>query len=94
MSEVLKERNEMDPAYMWDLSTLFHSDDAFEDALEAVKASVEDLAKYEGTLTNASAIKTFLDAEYGVMLKVTDIFSYASSLLDNVCAFARTRFSK
>ena len=78
MSEVLKERNEMDPAYMWDLSTLFHSDDEFEDALEAVKASVEDLAKYEGTLTNASAIKTFLDAEYGVMLKVTDIFSYAS----------------
>ena len=78
MSEVLKERNEMDPAYMWDLSTLFHSDDEFEDALEAVKASVEDLAKYEGTLTNASAITTFLDAEYGVMLKVTDIFSYAS----------------
>ena len=64
MSEVLKERNEMDPAYMWDLSTLFHSDDEFEDALEAVKASVEDLAKYEGTLTNASAIKTFLDAEW------------------------------
>ena len=29
----VKERKEMDPQYMWDLSTLFSSDEEFEDAL-------------------------------------------------------------
>lgn len=36
MSETIKERSEMDPKYMWDLSTLYKDDAAWEEDLVAL----------------------------------------------------------
>ena len=37
----VKERKDLDPAYMWDLSTLFESDEAFEEALKQADGLID-----------------------------------------------------
>lgn len=96
MSEVLQERKDMDSQYMWDLSTLFDSDEAFEEALKASEKEIALLGKYEGTLHDAKAIKVFLDAENGVMRKLSDLFCYASlrKTEDTRDSYAQGMYSK
>lgn len=96
MSEVLQERKDMDSQYMWDLSTLFASDEAFEAALKASHTDIASLKKYEGTLHDAQAIKEFLDAENSVMRKLSDLFCYASlrKTEDTRDSYAQGMYSK
>ena len=48
--EKLKERKEMDPAYMWKLGKMYESDEAWEADLASVKDEPARLAAYKGTL--------------------------------------------
>lgn len=78
MSDVLQERKDMDPQYMWDLKTLFESDGAFFEALKAMETDIAGLKKYEGTLHTGDAVLAYLKEENEVVKKMSDIFCYAS----------------
>lgn len=76
MSETLKERKDLDPKYMWDLSTLFESDEAFEEALGKVNEETEKVAAFRGKLNTAEDIRKYLDTLEEVSIKVMNIYSY------------------
>lgn len=78
MADTLKERQEMDPAYQWDLSSLYENDEAWEKDFEAVDALVEEAASFQGKLTGAERIRKFLDAEVRMERKMSDLFCYAN----------------
>lgn len=77
--EDLKERSEMDPAYEWDLSTLFQNDDAFEEALKSSEKDIQKIGEYEGRLNNAADIHAYLVDDTALTLKMNNLFTYASS---------------
>ena len=78
MSEVLKERQETDEQYRWDLSTLFADDAAWEDALKQINAEIPAAAAFQGTLNNAEAIRKYFDFETELSRKMENLFTYAS----------------
>ena len=54
MSEILKERSELDPQFQWDLTPMFESDAAWETALDSLDADIESLADRKSTRLNSS----------------------------------------
>lgn len=64
--EKLVSREEMDPDYLWDLTSMYPSDKAHYQDLKAVEGDLEDLADFQGRLGDsadslAAGIKTLLD---------------------------------
>ena len=64
----LKNRSEMNPEFMWDLTPIFESADAWNAALERANEAVKSLESLPGTLgTSAEALhdaaKRIMDAE-------------------------------
>ena len=78
MSEVLKERNEMDAQYMWDLTTLFKDDDAWEKALNDQSREIEKAKTFEGTLHSAENILSYLNWKRDAERHMSDVFCYSS----------------
>ena len=78
MSEVLKERQETDEQYRWDLSTLFADDAAWEEALQQINAEIPAAAAFQETLNNAEAIRKYFDFETELSRKMENLFTYAS----------------
>ena len=78
MSEVLKERNEMDPAYEWDLTTLYANDDVWEKELEALGVKITEADRFRGTLKDAKSILSYLQWQTETMRKMNDVFCYSS----------------
>ncbi len=76
--EQLKDRNEMGPKYQWDLTTLFQSNEEWENAFNALDAGIEKTASYQGKLNNAKTIHEFLlfQQEFGRLL--SNVFEYAN----------------
>jgi oligoendopeptidase F len=67
------------PAYMWDLGDLYPSAEAWTDAHAKVKAEVDGLDKYKGTLgKSAAAMLTALDAISHASKEVTRLNVYAA----------------
>ena len=58
---MIKERNEIDSAYMWDLTPLFKSDEEWEKELDSFDEKVSALVKYQGTLKDAKTIHGFYE---------------------------------
>lgn len=54
MAEELKERKEMDPAFQWDLTTLYKDDEAWEAAFQELDGKVDAVAAFDGRLTQAT----------------------------------------
>lgn len=77
MSE-LKDRKDMDPAYEWDLSSLFKDDEAFEKALTDVQPLIEKASSFEGRLRDADTIHAYLAAATEMQLAMNNLFTYAS----------------
>ena len=82
MSEILKERSELDPQFQWDLTPMFESDAAWETALDSLDADIESLAAFAGKLTDAVTIGAYLDASTEVGRKVERLYCYASQRHD------------
>ena len=82
MSEILKERSELDPQFQWDLTPMFVSDAAWETALDSLDADIESLAAFAGKLTDAVTIGAYLDASTEVGRKVERLYCYASQRHD------------
>ena len=74
----LKKRSEMNPEYMWDLTPIFASDDAWREALDKGDAAVKSLADLPGTLgASAQALKAGLDRVYDAAEQVERVYAYA-----------------
>ncbi|HRL04243.1 MAG TPA: hypothetical protein PKX81_04885, partial [Gemmiger formicilis] len=82
MSEILKERSELDPQFQWDLTPMFESDAAWETALDSLDTDIESLAAFAGKLTDAVTIGAYLDASTEVGRKVERLYCYASQRHD------------
>ena len=78
MSELLKERSQMDPAFEWDLSTLFRNDEAWKNAFDQLDESIQEAGKYQGTLKDAESIKAYLSWEEDTDRKLMNVFEYAN----------------
>ncbi|MGI6107514.1 MAG: oligoendopeptidase F [Lachnospiraceae bacterium] len=74
----LKDRKDMDPAYTWDLSSLYRDDQAWEKDFAALDAAAAKVTAYRGKLKDAAAIRGLFDAETDLMRKVSNIYSYAA----------------
>ena len=68
----------MDPAYQWDLSSLFKNDEEWEAAFQETDSLIAQIAQYEGRLNNASDIRNFLDADTQAERKMDNLLTYAS----------------
>lgn len=78
MSDILKERSEMDPAYEWDLTTLFADDAAWEAVLSEMGAKVKEASAFPGTLKDAHSILSWLQWQTETSRRLNDVFCYAS----------------
>ena len=72
------ERSEVDENYTWDLESIYASDDDWESAYEAVAERVDELAAYEGQVTDdADTLLETLELRDEVMREVSMVASYA-----------------
>ena len=72
------ERGEIDTEYTWDLDDLFASDEAWEEAFEAVEERLDDLAAYEGRTTESAAtLLATLETREELMREVANVAAYA-----------------
>ena len=78
MAQELRERNEMDPAYQWDLSTLYADDDAWEQAFTGLGQRIDAVCAFEGKTEDAQSIRALLEAETDLDLLLSDLFAYAN----------------
>ncbi|WP_049927905.1 oligoendopeptidase F [Halopiger goleimassiliensis] len=75
------ERSEIDDEYTWDLESIYATDDEWEDAYERVADRIEDLAAYEGRVTD--------DGE--TLLEVFELYEEIMREVSTVAAYARMR---
>ena len=73
-----KERNQIEEKYKWDLRSLYESDEEWQKDLSSVEALVAPCVAYEGKLKDAEALKGFLDAQMTLMVKMENLYTYAS----------------
>lgn len=75
----LKNRNEMDSRFMWDLSHIFKDKAAWEQAYAEAAEAVQTVSAIKGTLGNsAESFKAGLDAIAEAMHKVELVYIYAN----------------
>ena len=76
--KTLPSRRELDPAYTWDLSVLYPTEEAYRADLERVQLEVENLAAYSGRLgESAATLASFLELYFGLMAKLQRLRNYA-----------------
>ena len=74
----VKERNEIDDSYLWDLESIYPSDEAWETAYEEADDRIDDLAVYEGRVTaDGETLKETLATYEAVMRDVSMVYAYA-----------------
>lgn len=78
MSEIIRERSELDPQYQWDLSRLYPNDEAWEAAFTAVDASIAKMPGYAGKLKDAETVRDFFVEETALERELSNLYCYAS----------------
>jgi len=72
------ERSEVDTEYKWDLESIYATDEEWEAAFEDVEARLEDLAHYEGEVTDdGETLLATLELRDEVMREVSMVVAYA-----------------
>ncbi|NUB89662.1 oligoendopeptidase F [Haloterrigena sp. SYSU A121-1] len=72
------ERSEVDEEYTWDLESIYATDDDWEAAYEAVAERVDELAAYEGQVTDdAETLRDVLELRDEIMREVSTVAAYA-----------------
>ncbi|WP_440988787.1 oligoendopeptidase F [Haloarchaeobius baliensis] len=72
------ERSEVDTEYKWDLESIYATDEEWEAAFEDVEARLEDLAHYEGEVTDdGETLLATLELRDEVMREVSKVTAYA-----------------
>lgn len=77
MAETIKERKDMDPQFMWDLSSLYKNDQEWQKAGKPIEDMIAQLSSYQGKLNNAKTIREFLDFDTDLGRKLSDYYCYA-----------------
>ncbi|AFZ73439.1 oligoendopeptidase F [Natronobacterium gregoryi] len=75
------DRSEIDEQYIWDLESIYATDDDWEQAYDAVADRIADLERYEGAVTD--------DAE--TLLSVLELYESVMREVETVSAYARMR---
>ncbi|MDY4541715.1 MAG: M3 family oligoendopeptidase, partial [Candidatus Ventricola sp.] len=71
-------RATVDPRYTWDLTRIYESDEAWEQAFEAVKAEADAFTACAGTLQEGrETVKKALERYMALMEKMGDVYCYA-----------------
>ena len=71
-------RASVDPRFMWDLTRIFNSDDAWEQAFNALKDNAQAFAGLAGTLAGGREnVLKALAAYMALMEQMTDVYAYA-----------------
>ena len=86
MAAELRERKEMDPAFMWDLTSLYRDDEDWEAAFSQLSDKVDAVAAFDGKIAQtdndgaaaAQCIRALLEAETELDLLLSDLFAYAN----------------
>lgn len=81
--EEVQERSELEPAYKWDLNSVFSSDQEWKEEFEAVESRLKKFEEYSGRLLeNGVTLFEALELREEVFRKVDEIFSYAKMKSD------------
>ncbi|WP_224267959.1 oligoendopeptidase F [Haloprofundus salinisoli] len=73
------ERGDIEEEYKWDLESIYASDDDWDEAYEDVESRIDDIAAYEGRVTeDAETLYELLGLLESVMRDVSKVTSYAS----------------
>ena len=79
MSE-LPLRSEIEPAYKWDLATIYPTDDAWRDAMRAFAEKLQEAARFRGHLGDSPAVLAeWLEQWQALRREFGRLFVYASS---------------
>ena len=72
------ERSDIAEEYTWDLTDLFADDEEWEAAFEEVEGRLEELAAYEGRVTeDAETLQEVLELRESIMRQVANVAAYA-----------------
>lgn len=78
MAKGLKERKDMDPKYMWDLSLIYKTSEDWEKDLKNAKKEMQKFLAFKGNLNNPKKVKEYLDEFMKFKKTLMKILSYAS----------------
>ena len=78
---MVKQRNEIDEKYQWDLSTIFATDQAWEEEATALAAAIKDAAHFAGSLLSSPAN----------LLETTEVYLDLSRRLEKVYVYAHMK---
>jgi oligoendopeptidase F len=76
MSETIKERKDMDPQFMWDLSSLYKNDEAWSKEEAVLEEGIAKVASYQGKLKDAATIRAFLDEDTTLGRHLSNYYCY------------------
>lgn len=78
-----KNRNEINDIYKWDLTTIFKSDDEYENVFNSVKAKLNEISVYEKTLMdNSTTLFNGLELIYDISRTLEKLYTYSNLLHD------------
>jgi oligoendopeptidase F len=75
-------RDQVPDAYKWDLSPLFPSDAACDEAMEQLRGRIPELASYKGKLSDPAALKKCLDLYFDLHDRTSHVQQYANLALN------------
>ena len=75
---MVKQRNDIDEKYTWDLSTIYATDQAFEEELAALTAAIEEAASLSGhLLDSAETLLHTTEVQLDLMRRLEKLYAYA-----------------
>ena len=78
MPEALKERDQIQEQYKWDLTRMYADDAAWEKAMAEYEASIPALAGYAGSLNTAAGLRKWFDVQTQSERTLSNLYCYAS----------------
>lgn len=79
----LKNREEIEEIYKWDLSSLYENDELWEKAYVNVQSAIKDIQEYKGKLFDSSNVfKQAIELELELSRNVSRLFTYAKMKQD------------
>ncbi|KPU27793.1 oligopeptidase PepB [Caloranaerobacter sp. TR13] len=79
--DVLKERNEIEEKFKWNLESMYENDDKWEEDFETIKSLINEIKQYKGKVRENGEI----------LLEVLELESKISRMIENVYTYAKMR---
>ena len=78
MSEQVKDRNQIEKEYLWDLATLYTSDEEWEKHFSTMDEKIQKVTSFVGKLNTPQNMKAYLDYQTSISKEIENLFNYAS----------------